>query len=163
MTLIIGNRVVARHASRVARNRKFGFTLLELMLVVCIIAVLAGFSFPLIKKTVKTAEFRAAADKVYLFLDYAKTQSIIQNMILEAKLELDERKLVLLSKASATGEEKLLGTDIFGKFDVKLEPERIIFYPDGTLDAFELVILDARGRKALISSQGIDGKITLER
>lgn len=145
-------------------GNKPGFTLLELMLVVCIIAVLAGFSFPLIKKSVKTAEFRAAVDKIYLFLDYAKTQSIIKNMILEAKLELEGKKLVLLRKEDGDGKEKLLlRTEIFGKVDVKLEPERIIFYPDGTLEKFELIILDARGRKALIWSQGIDGKIILDK
>ncbi|MFH1504736.1 MAG: prepilin-type N-terminal cleavage/methylation domain-containing protein [Candidatus Omnitrophota bacterium] len=134
-----------------------GFTLLELLLVTAIISILAGFTYPLARKSIKAAEFRTFTDKVYLFLDYAKTQAIIKNTVLEVEFDLEENKIFLVKNGEDTG-NVLSQIQLPVKISLRPEGEKIIFYPDGTIDKFE-VNISHDTRSTVVSSKGFDGKI----
>jgi len=137
-----------------------GFTFFEVILVVVIMAVLLGSSFPLIRKNIKSTFFKSSVNKVYLLLDYAKTQSILRKVILTANCRQEDKAIFLTEKGKES--EKLLEINIPEGIDFESEPEGISFYPDGTSQEFEMSIFDKKGREALISSQGFDGKIRVK-
>jgi prepilin-type N-terminal cleavage/methylation domain-containing protein len=141
--------------------KKKAFSLLEVLLTTIIILILASVSFPLLKKNIKTAEFKSYVNKTYLFLDYAKTQSIIKNVVLEVKADFQRNELVLTEREEYEQAPILSRIRISENIDIKLEPEKIIFYPDGSLEKFTMEFLDSH-HSAVISSQGLDGKIVKE-
>jgi len=142
------------------RNRK-SFTLLETLLVVAIISILAGFTFPLARNSIKAARFRAFKDKVYLFLDYAKTQAVIKGKVLEAEFDSQAGQVRLLGKDGGAEQEVLFKAGIPDEIRVKFEPDKVIFYPDGTIEEFEVSICGDK-REAVFFSKGFDGRIALK-
>ena len=167
------DKSLSRISSRKSRNYLFlkarlslhplkAFTLLELLLVVAIIGITLGLSFPLMKKSVKGASFKSFSNKVYFFLDYAKTQSVFKNAVLKVRFDMENNKIIL---SKEEGEEKNIMNEIKipEDFDLEFEEETIAFYPDGTIDAFNLVVHDQQDRVFEITSQGFDGKITTEK
>ncbi|UCD15544.1 MAG: prepilin-type N-terminal cleavage/methylation domain-containing protein [Candidatus Omnitrophota bacterium] len=139
-----------------------GFTLLELLLVIAIISVFAGISFPFIKKSIKSTEFRSFSNKTYLFLDYAKTQSVLRNAVLKVKFDLDNKQVSLVERIEELPETVLQKINIPKNINIELENEEIPFYPDATLQPFEIRIFDNENRGAVVSSKGVDGKIILK-
>ena len=128
---------------------KKGFTLLELILVIFIISVILGVSFPLIKNSINSYRVRSFVNKAYLFLDYAQTKATLSNKKLKVSIDLDEKLILLSDEASRLA----IPDDI----SLQTEQEEIVFYPDGTSDEFELVI-----NEVTLSSRGFDCKIQVE-
>lgn len=136
-----------------------GFSLLELLVVTVIISILAGFTFPLAKKSVEAAEFKNLVNKVYFFLDYAKTQAVIRNEVLEAEFGPEKNKVTLRREGSE--EEVLSQIQLSPKAALTPGVNKIIFYPDGTPQRFKVGIF-LNERRAAVLSKGFDGKIYCE-
>jgi len=135
-----------------------GFTFIEIILAVAIFSILLGLSFPIINRNIKSFNFKSFVNKTYLILDYAKTASTLKNEILKASLDLDNSKIVL----TEIDEEVILKeVEIPQKISLDPDKEKIAFYPDSTLQEFNIIIADGR-RQAKISSKGFDGKILLD-
>ncbi len=136
---------------------KKGFTLLELLLVIVIISILLGVSTPLIKRNIESTSFKSFINKSYFLLDYAKTLCIFKNTILEVNFDLNGNRIILIEKGEKGEEFKTIKIPKGLHFEI--EKETILFYPDGTMEEFEIIISDNEQRKAVISSKGFDGKI----
>ena len=141
-------------------RRRAGFTLLELLLVIVIIAVLLGINLPLIKNNIEGVSFKSFVNKVYLFLDYAATQSILKTVIIKAWLDVKENKL-FLAQIDNEG-EALFSLPLPGDVSVEFDNEEIVFYPDGTSREFKIIISGGDERSFTISSAGFDGKINID-
>lgn len=140
-----------------------GFTLLELLLIVLIISVILGLSLPFIKKNVNSASFKTFINKNYLFLDYAKTHSVLKGKILKVKINLEEKKIVLWEMKSKNEEgDKLLEIEIPGNISVESEKENISFFPDGTIEEFGIIFSDDEARFSMIYSKSNENKIIRE-
>lgn len=133
-------------------------TLLELLLVIVIISVLLGLSIPHLNKSIKNSEFKSFADKTYLFLDYAKNRAIIKAVILQMRFDQEKKQIVLEERE--TKQKIFRSVKVPDRINMQLSNEKIIFYPDGTLQKFEVVIYNDK-RQITISSLGFDGKIIL--
>lgn len=133
-------------------------TLLELLLIVVIISVLLGLSVPYLNKSIKNSKFKSFADKTYLFLDYAKNRAIIRAIILQMRFDQEKKQIVLEERE--TKQKIFRSVKIPDGINMQLSNEKINFYPDGTLQKFEVVIYNDK-RKITISSLGFDGKIIL--
>jgi Tfp pilus assembly protein FimT len=135
-------------------------TLLELLLIVVILSVFLGLSLPYLNTNVRKMSFRSFVNKAYLFLDYAKAHSILTNRILIAQFDFEDNRLYL----AAEGEEKAVLEDLTipEDYTLEIENEKIIFYPDGTLQEFKLLIRAESENTSVISSKGFDGKIIVD-
>ena len=140
-------------------KKRRGFTLIELLLVITIISVLAGVSFPFIKNTIQSTRFKSFSNKTYLFLDYAKTQAILRSIVLKVRIDLDNAIMVIIETDDELVESVVYKINIPEKVSIESENEEIFFYPDGTLQPIQITISDDKGRSILVTSKGIDGKI----
>ena len=153
-----------RRSGRFPLFRSKSLTFLELLLIIVIISVFLGLSLPRLNTSVKSMSFRSFVSKVYLFLDYAKTNALLTNRILVAKSEPEEGRMALTKKSE--DEEKvsiIKDIEIPSGFKMKVDAEKIFFYPDGTLKEFKLIITDNYQHRAVISSRGFDGKIAVSK
>ncbi len=64
-------------------DNRYGFTILEVIIVVAIFGVMAAITLPLLKSTTKNADLRSAAQELYGQFQRAKSEAIKQNQPVE--------------------------------------------------------------------------------
>src|SRR5689334_21862186 len=69
-----------------ATNRQSGVTLLELMVVVTLIAIVAGLSYPAAAAGVDSLRLRSAADRVVAFLDTSIERAERRQQVMEIRI-----------------------------------------------------------------------------
>jgi len=122
-----------------------------------VILVLAGAAVPSLKNSVRNAEFKGFVNKLYLFLDYARSRSTLENMVLAVDID-NERKVVLIKEKDL----ELNHVDIPSGTLVQSKQPEVLFYPDGTSGQFELLVQAGDNQRSVIVSQGFDGKIKIK-
>jgi prepilin-type N-terminal cleavage/methylation domain-containing protein len=142
------------------RRRKRCFTLLELLLTLVIIAVLLGVSLPRLSRSLQTSNYRSFVNKAYLFLDYAHTRATLTSQVLAVEADWSQDALRLVP-VSAPESEPLAEIKIPEDIQLELE-EEIIFYPDGTMQEFKLVICRSNASCSVILGEGARGRIVIE-
>jgi prepilin-type N-terminal cleavage/methylation domain-containing protein len=140
-------------------ERRTGFTFLELLLVIAIIAILLGMTIPLVSKSIRNTFFNSFVNKTYLFFDYASTQATLRNKAVETKFDPQQNYIFL--REYKKNDKVISQMQIPDKINIGADKETVVFYPDGTLEEFKVVISDDQKREAEISSAGFDGKLKL--
>ncbi len=143
---------------------KSAFTLLELLLTIALVGIILGVSIPSLNRSIKNTKFRSFVDKTYLFLDYAKNHAVLKSVILQMRFDQEENQIFLEERE--TKQRVLRTVKIPEKMSFEIKEEEINFYPDGTLQKFEIIIYDEdddSNRRIKISSKGFDGKIVVNR
>lgn len=141
-------------------NSLTGFTLLELLLVIAIIAIVVGLATPSLKRSINNAVFKAFVQKTYFFLDYAKTQAVCKNGMFVVTFDLEEENFFLTEKDKV--DDVMFEIMIPQHAHLETDKKTILFYPDGTLEEFKITIYDDYQRQSVISSKGFNGKIVID-
>lgn len=136
---------------------KESFTLVELLLVMVVILVLAGVSIPSLKNSARNAEFKGFINKLYLFLDYARSRSTLENSILAVNID-NEGKILLIQEKDTELNHIGIPADI----QIQSNAPQVLFYPDGTSQQFELLVQAGQDQHSIILSRGFDGKIKIK-
>ncbi|MBN3039510.1 MAG: GspH/FimT family pseudopilin [Candidatus Omnitrophica bacterium] len=151
------------------QKEKACFTLLELILVIAIISILLGTTFPLINKKVKSAALKSFADEVFFLLDYARSRAILNNHQTEIVFEFDQGILYLAdSSLKPPNQQESEDLDIIKKIyipekiNIESDNSRVIFFPDGTSVEFNIAISNKDKSILQISSDGFDGRIKIQ-
>ncbi|MFH1771788.1 MAG: hypothetical protein ABH872_03135 [Candidatus Omnitrophota bacterium] len=142
-------------------SSKKSLTFIELLLVTVIISIFLGLAAPLVRNTARKTTFKSFVNKIFFFLDYARSHSIVKNEVVEAVINLDNNTITLISEGSK--ERILKEAYIPDGINVDSEIEKIYFFPDGSTQEFEIFIYDGYGGKSYIVSKGFDGKIRIEK
>lgn len=139
-----------------------GFTLIEFLLVMVIIACLLGLAFPRLQRNIKTNAFGFFVEKTYLLLDYARTRAILKSIIVQIKFDQEAKKIVLVEKDN-TLNTTLSSVFVPEEISCQSAGPVISFFPDGTSEKIKIVISSRAGLSSIISGSGADGKITVEK
>lgn len=147
-------------------SRRFGFSLIELMVVVLLIAVMSAMIIPAMHGTYEDALLRSTARRLIDVLNLANSRAVTLNQTFQVRLNTTDAKYLLepMRKAPATASPQF--TPLEGVFDKRIsvilrspalseseaEEEdggtpagQISFYPDGTADNRELLLRDRDG------------------
>ena len=106
---------------------KSGFTLLELMVVLLLVALLAGVTAPAIGRFMNNLNFREQTANILASLRYARLMAITNGQQVSVTLDDSNGRIVYLS--GAVTEEKVF--DMAEDASFTLDPPEIVFYPEG--------------------------------
>jgi prepilin-type N-terminal cleavage/methylation domain-containing protein len=157
---------------RTARRRVSGrgVTLLEMMIVVAIIAIITGISFPSIAAGLDNLRIGASAAGVAGFLDAAAANADRRQAVVEIVISRPDNALLLRSTDPALAKRFDLpeGTRI-----ERVLPEvpsigrdqarRFVIYPGGAVPAIGVEIVNERGSRRLVRIHPITGVAVIEK
>lgn len=172
-------RRLSRHLARkVPRHR--GFTLLELMVVLLIIALASGLVGVKVAGTLAHTTLRTAAKRSAAMLRYARTQAVALQEPYRARFELDGGTLQVgpEGKMPQEGEEEaareVQGAEerfwklpegirfakaILGDKEMEGESFSILFFPVGNSTGGEVVLEDGRERRYAVAVDTLTGSV----
>lgn len=163
-----------------SRGRRLGFSLIELMVVLLLIAVMSAMIIPAMHGTYEDALLRSTARRLIDVLNLANSRAVTLNQTFQVRLNTTDGKYLLepLRKA-ATAPPQF--TPFEGVFDKRISvvlrspvslsaPEaddeegrphtaQISFYPDGTADNRELLLRDRDGFQLALRINPITARV----
>lgn len=107
-----------------------GFTFIELILVVLILAALVGISVPRFKKTFDNLQLNNFASELQGQLAYWQERAIVEKKPITLKIDSEKKEYSLY----ITGAEAALKSyTVPSGITLQAEPAEITFYPDGSI------------------------------
>lgn len=141
-----------------------GFTLVEILLVVLLLGIVAGFAFPDLSQSYARFQLNQEADHLAYLMRYAQSRAIIQQQEHRLAMNPGEGTYRLTHRAADFKDEdsempfqritKRLGRTFHIPEELSLETdnETVGFYPDGKMDKVRVTL--CRKEKCLIVSTG---------
>lgn len=146
-----------------AINKEAGVTLLELLIVVTLIAIVAGLSFPSAAAGIDSLRLRSAADRIVAFLDTAIERSDRRQQVVEIRIAPAENALAARS-ADASFERTLEIPDSVHITSIEPalagdsgEQRRFLIYPGGTAPRISIELESKDGRKRRVTVDPLTG------
>lgn len=151
-----------------------GFTLMELLVAIGIVAVLAALSFPAFSSWIEDARYRESASRLIAALRQGRARAISTNLEHRVEIDLPAKKFRLTqgNRAERSTETSFDANVILDWY--RLSPEQVLkandecdgsstsvkyhFNPNGTGSFRYLCILDANGRRRY--RVGVPGYVT---
>lgn len=152
MTLKIGN--------------KYAFSLIELLIVVCILSIVAGISLPLFSKTFDNILLKNSSQDIVYLMRLASYRAVCEGKDFRVYLDKNRNGYFLSQKE---GRDYKLVSDRIGKFKAfskkikfDFDNEFIEFKPSGQTTAFKITLENNLGQSLSIINEGIslNAKIT---
>ena len=153
-------------AIRCARSQKeLGVTLIEALIVVALIAMIAGLSFPSISSGLDTLRLRSTSDAIVSFLNIALDHADRRQQAVEVIVS--PRENLLLSRTADLAFTRRL--EIPSQLRIVSvqpplpaggdpeEPRRFLLYPGGSVPRIGVEISTFQGRKRMVSVDPITG------
>jgi prepilin-type N-terminal cleavage/methylation domain-containing protein len=150
--------------------RRSAFTLIELLLVLVIVLVILGLSFPDFKRARERLALRTAADTVVYAMRYARSRSVVDDVTVRMSLDADAFRLEQsLTDGGKSGDQISFGV-IDGRMGRRVTlpsgvhfreaPAQILFRSDGDIDPVRFAVA---GEKAafIISTKEMPGHVVL--
>ena len=120
--------------------KKSAFTLIEILLVMAVMAVIAGLTVPSFGRSFKALKLKKTAEDVAFLMRYAQSRAVSKSQTLSLAFN-SERSQYWISQgatddmssgriSSHLGRPRKIPTGV----DVELEQESMSFHPDGSID-----------------------------
>ena len=156
---------VHRDSQRVAsgRKRSAGFTLLELIMVIVVIALGIAISFPALSRGTSALHLRSAGRDVLNVLRYAREKAITEQREMHLVVEKQGRQVVLTDELGEGGRSHALPRDIIvdsilaGSEEINEGPLVIRFLPNGSSTPATIVLKSDAGGYLRIVTDPITG------
>jgi prepilin-type N-terminal cleavage/methylation domain-containing protein len=140
------------------RARRRGVTLLELLIVLAIVSLLAGLSFPSVSAGLDAIRLRSAADSTAAFLAQGLTRVERTQRTFELRIYLKEGRLELRSALPGHASELKLPDGVrflrvLPPLPVDEQPDvrSIALYPGGTFPRVRVDLVNARGGRRRVT------------
>ncbi len=158
--------------------KKTGFTLIELLLVIVILGVILAVFLPLSTKSFRSLQLLDSTRNIISLMKYLQNKAILERETYSLDFdtaiscysvsvkrnghfeEFKEIKTSLLSKKSLGPSLKIELLVVKQKNFLDKEKSSICFYPDGSIDASELILVNSLGEKIAIRTS-LWGKIDI--
>ena len=131
-----------------------GVTLIEMLIVMAIIGLIAGISFPSVSAGLESIQLRSAADSIASFLIAAQTRAERRQQAIEVVITPAESTLTLYSSEAGYTRKLALenGIRIVGD-----QPTQFLLLPGGTPPAIAIDIFNKRGAHKLVRIDPVTG------
>ncbi len=144
-----------------------GVTLIEMLLVVTLIGLMVGISFPAISSGVDSLRLSSAADSTASFLNGALNRAERRQQVMEVTISKQRSKLTLRStEAGFTRElEMPTGVSITGVLPDRFEASgdrHVFLYPGGTVPRIGVELTNKRGTRRIVRVDPMTGVPEIE-
>jgi prepilin-type N-terminal cleavage/methylation domain-containing protein len=142
---------------RCARSNDSGVTLIELLIVVTLIALVSGISYPSAAAGVESLRLRSVSDQVVSFLNTAIDRAGRREQVIEVWIAPKENVLIARSPDLAFTRRLELpdGYRILAVLPpaevTPDQPRRFLMYPGGTIPRIGVEIANRAGNKRMVS------------
>ena len=113
-----------------------GFTLIEMLVVLAIVALIAGLGFPMVEKAMQRQQFEADRSRLYLAVAQARADALSGGRVVP---------VTSLTSADGLGPLQPREDSLPSGAVLSFPPQGLRFYPDGTSSG-GVVRLEERGR-----------------
>lgn len=148
---------------------KSAFTFIELLIVVLIIAVLAGISVPRLSKTVDDSRLDSFVKDTYYLCRYLQLSAVSKKEIYSLNINPSENTITVTRKVTSGAFEKVTeraaqprklprGVSVTNPINTT----SIYFYPDGSVTETTVTFANRNARNASLITEGITGAIKIE-
>ena len=147
-------------------NRERGVTLIEMLIVVALIGLVVGISYPSMAAALDSLRMRAASDSIVGFLNVALARAETRQQVVEVLISPQEgtlsarsadggfnKKLEVAKPIAILSVQPALAADI----EAQGQPRRFLMYPGGSVPKISIEIGNSAGRKRLVSIDPITG------
>ncbi|RMG03462.1 MAG: type II secretion system protein GspH [Nitrospirae bacterium] len=158
-------------------EKQYGFTLLELLVVLVLVGIIAAIVSLSIGVAQKKTQLRDAARRAYLQIRHAREVAVLEKKYVSLSIS-DEGDAYTIRSGTESKEAELQTGDDNGKrpagnsdilYQVKMPTginisgKTIVFYPRGDSTGGKLLITDRDGRSYMIMVDEFSGKVRLKR
>ena len=151
-----------------ARPSQAGVTLIELLIVVALVSLLVGITFPAVGAGVDSLRLASASNRVAMFLNTALHRAERRQQVVELTIQPAENRLVL--RSTDPGSERTLdleeGVRIAAVYpalpQAEQGPRRFLLLPGGTPPRIRIELRNRRGDRRLVSVDPITGVPRIE-
>jgi prepilin-type N-terminal cleavage/methylation domain-containing protein len=144
-------------------RRERGVTLLEMMIVVTLVALLAGLTFPSISSGLDSLRLRSASDSIVAFLNTALDRADRRQQAVE--IWISPKENALTARSVDLGYVRRL--DLAEAVHINAvtpaaevppgEARRFLIYPGGTVPRIGIELANAEGRKRMVRIDPVTG------
>lgn len=160
---------IAQSPNRQITKSPNGVTLLEMLIVLGLIGLLVGISFPSVSSGVDTLRLMSASDSLASFLNGALTRAERRQQAVE--ITIDPSENVVLMRSTEPGFERRLqmptGVRIVNVLPPPIgepgRPRRFVSYPGGTVPRFGVELVNSRGARRILRIDPITSVAQVER
>lgn len=167
-----------------ANDRRRGFTLLELLVVLVLMSLMTALAVPRLAGTLAAANARASSRRIATALRYARNHAASEKAVYVAAFHPGAARVTvgrMPESARGMGMPAKDGLPLIDPRGFTLpdgvriesmgpvsgeaeegEPAAILFYPDGASSGGRVTVADEKGLRAAISVDGILGTVRLE-
>lgn len=136
-----------------AAPARAGFTLIEIILVLVVLAIAGVLVYPALQPSLESARAESAARRTAAFLDDVRRRSVLGRAEIEVRCRPREGRLELSGAASGprtfqVPEEMSL---------VSCRPDRLRYFPQGSSTGMALLLRDQRGRERRVAVGAFTG------
>jgi type II secretory pathway pseudopilin PulG len=141
----------------ISNRRQRGITLLELLIVMTLIVLVVGISFPSVSAGLESMRLRSTADTIANFLNAAIDRAGRRQQVIEVWISPHDN--LLIARSPDLGFNRRL--EVPGVFQIVSvrppaevnpdEPRRFLLYPGGTIPAIGVEIASKSGRRRMVS------------
>jgi prepilin-type N-terminal cleavage/methylation domain-containing protein len=147
-------------------NRQRGVTLIEMLIVMALIALVAGMAAPSVSAGLDTLRLRSTSDAIIGFLNTALSRADTRQQVVEILISPAEGTLIAISadqgfqkRLDIVSPIKILSVQpaLVADADDQNQTRRFLVYPGGSVPKIVIEIGNAQGRKRLVSIDPITG------
>jgi prepilin-type N-terminal cleavage/methylation domain-containing protein len=137
----------------VAAPARAGFTLIEVLLVLVVLAIAGVIAYPALQPALESVRAENAARRTAAFLDDVRRRSVLGRVQLEVACAPREGRLALRGGSGEPREFRVPeGTTI-----ASCRPDRVRYFPQGSSSGMVLVLRDPRGRERRVAVGAFTG------
>jgi general secretion pathway protein H len=149
-------------------NRNKGFTLIEMLIVVLILAIVLTVSYPSLSRGATTIHLRATSRDILNTLRYARTKAVTEQSRMVVMVDREKQELILTDGLGEGGRTYRLPKDVkiqrmaIAGTEVMEGPMLIRFLPNGSSDSAEILLKSDAESFVRIVSDPITGGARIE-
>jgi prepilin-type N-terminal cleavage/methylation domain-containing protein len=148
-----------------ATNRQRGVTLIEMLIVMAVIALIAGLVTPSVSAGLDSLRLRSTSDAMIGFLNTALARADTRQQVVEILISPQEGTLTAISGDKAFQKRLEVGNQIkilsvqpaLADGEDQNQTRRFLVYPGGAVPRIAIEIGNTAGRKRLVSIDPVTG------